>query len=362
MQAGTVALRRHLAPAAAVVHRADRVHQGRRRARLRHHATCSSMDLDRGHHLRRPAGAPARAAGARRRRTDEHGVSALLLALYHRRPEARDALLAAGAPVGPLEAAALGDVAQARGRRSERARRRRLHAAAPGRVLRRGGGGARDPRHGRRPGRRRRQHVQVRPIHSAVRGRRPRRRVRALLEAGANPNVAPAGRLHAAARGRAPRRRSCRATAEHGADSARPTTCGTARAQPVKWTLPFERARACARSMKSSRLIAARHRRATSFIRARLRAQVEQALLGVEPELDRRRHLVGRHRLDLAGLGRAVGRLLDEVGVGDVRARGGLRVDVLVAVVEELDDPGRVRQLVLARLDPERPACRARRG
>ena len=41
---------------------------------------------------------------------DEHGVSALLLALYHRRPDARDALLAAGAHVGPLEAAALGDV------------------------------------------------------------------------------------------------------------------------------------------------------------------------------------------------------------------------------------------------------------
>ena len=47
--------------------------------------------------------------------TDEHGVSALLLALYHRRPEARDALLAAGAPVGPLEAAALGDVAKLAG-------------------------------------------------------------------------------------------------------------------------------------------------------------------------------------------------------------------------------------------------------
>ena len=43
---------------------------------------------------------------------DEQGVSALLLSLYHRRPEARDALLAAGAPVGPLEAAALGDVAK----------------------------------------------------------------------------------------------------------------------------------------------------------------------------------------------------------------------------------------------------------
>src|ERR1700712_3929402 len=47
--------------------------------------------------------------------TDEHGVSALLLALYHRKPEARDALLAAGALVGPLEAAALGDVAKLEG-------------------------------------------------------------------------------------------------------------------------------------------------------------------------------------------------------------------------------------------------------
>jgi len=36
----------------------------------------------------------------------------------------------------------------------------------------------------------------------------------------------------------------------------------------VKWTLPFDRARACARSMKSSRLIAARNSRVTSFSRA----------------------------------------------------------------------------------------------
>src|SRR4051812_50188133 len=43
---------------------------------------------------------------------DDHGVSALLLSIYHRRPEARDALLAAGAEVGPLEAAALGDVSR----------------------------------------------------------------------------------------------------------------------------------------------------------------------------------------------------------------------------------------------------------
>src|SRR4051794_38245810 len=46
---------------------------------------------------------------------DEQGVSAPLLTLYHRRPEARTALLAAGATVGPLEAAALGDVERLRG-------------------------------------------------------------------------------------------------------------------------------------------------------------------------------------------------------------------------------------------------------
>src|SRR5215204_4709133 len=46
---------------------------------------------------------------------DEHGVSALLLALYHRRPDVRDALLAAGAEVGVLEAAALGDAPRLHG-------------------------------------------------------------------------------------------------------------------------------------------------------------------------------------------------------------------------------------------------------
>src|SRR5919206_3337257 len=39
---------------------------------------------------------------------NEQGVSALLFALYHRNAAARDALLAAGAEVGPAEAAALG--------------------------------------------------------------------------------------------------------------------------------------------------------------------------------------------------------------------------------------------------------------
>jgi ankyrin repeat protein len=41
---------------------------------------------------------------------NDQGVSALLFALYNRRPEVRDALLAAGAEVGGAEAAALGDL------------------------------------------------------------------------------------------------------------------------------------------------------------------------------------------------------------------------------------------------------------
>jgi len=47
--------------------------------------------------------------------------------------------------------------------------------------------------------------------------------------------------------------------------------------------------------------------------------------------------------------------LLDEVRVGDVRAGGGLRVGDLVAVVEELNGARRVRQILLAPLDPEHP-------
>src|SRR3954447_18279671 len=132
---------------------------------------------------------------------DEHGVSALLLSLYHRRPAARDALLAAGASVGPLEAAALGDV-------------ERLHGAD---LSVRGGdgftplhlaafsGGAQAVRAilatGADPDADAENTFKVRPLHSAS-AVGDHASARALLEAGANPNVHQQGGytpLHTAA-------------------------------------------------------------------------------------------------------------------------------------------------------------------
>ena len=187
---------------------------------------------------------------------DEHGVSALLLALYHRRPEARDALLAAGAPVGPLEAAALGDVERLRD--ADLSARggdgfTPLHlaaffggAAAVRAILARGvepDADADNP-------------FGVRPIHSAA-AVGDIESVRALLEAGADPNVEQQS-------GHTPLDAALHAER----DARRAVAARPRRGQPLKWTLPLERARDCARSMKSSRLIAARHRRVTSFIRA----------------------------------------------------------------------------------------------
>jgi ankyrin repeat protein len=123
---------------------------------------------------------------------DEHGVSALLLALYHRRPEARDALIAVGAPIGPLEAAALGDV--------DRLRDADLSV--------RGGDGF-TPLHlaaffggaeavkailatGADPDADADNTFKVRPIHSAV-AVGDHESARALLEAGADPNVEQQG-------------------------------------------------------------------------------------------------------------------------------------------------------------------------
>jgi ankyrin repeat protein len=124
--------------------------------------------------------------------TDEHGVSALLLALYHRRPEARDALLAAGAPVGPLEAAALGDVEKLAG--ADLSVRggdgfTPLHLAAFF-------GGAEAVKAilatGADPDADADNTFKVRPIHSAV-AVGDHESARALLEAGADPNVEQQG-------------------------------------------------------------------------------------------------------------------------------------------------------------------------
>ena len=124
--------------------------------------------------------------------TDEHGVSALLLALYHRRPAARDALLAAGAPVGPLEAAALGDVDRLK--EADLSVRggdgfTPLHLAAFF-------GGAEAVRAilatGADPNADADNTFKVRPIHSAT-AVGDYESVSALLEAGADPNVTQQG-------------------------------------------------------------------------------------------------------------------------------------------------------------------------
>src|SRR3954454_10183776 len=132
---------------------------------------------------------------------DEHGVSALLLSCYHRKPEARAALLAAGATVGPLEAAALGDVERLRG--ADLSVRggdgfTPLHLAAffggaeaVRAILATGADPDADPDNT----------FKVRPLHSAT-AVGDRASVRARLEAGANPKVAQQGGytpLHSAA-------------------------------------------------------------------------------------------------------------------------------------------------------------------
>jgi ankyrin repeat protein len=149
---------------------------------------------------------------------DEHGVSALLLALYHRRPQARDALLAAGAPVGPLEAAALGD----------------LEGLRDADLTARGGDGF-TPLHlaaffggadavrlllkrGAHPDADADNSFGVRPLHSAS-AVADHASVRALLEAGANPNLAQQGGftpLHTAAH--SDDAELARLLLEHGAD------------------------------------------------------------------------------------------------------------------------------------------------
>ncbi len=145
----------------------------------------------------------------------EDGVSAVLVSLYHRQDAAREALLAAGAEIGPLEAAALGRRdgldPGARGADGFTA----LHLAAffggadAVRALLAAGADANADAE---------NPLRVRPLHSAV-ASRDRESVRALLEAGAEPNVVQQGGftpIHGAAH--AGDAEMVRILLQHGAD------------------------------------------------------------------------------------------------------------------------------------------------
>ncbi len=85
-----------------------------------------------------------------------------------------------------------------------------------------------------------------------------------------------------------------------------------------------------------------------------LGAQLEQLLLGLRPELDGGRHPVGVELLELV-LARAPGRWPARPARGRARARlRGLLVGLLGLIAEELDDAGRVGEVVLALEQPER--------
>ena len=90
-----------------------------------------------------------------------------------------------------------------------------------------------------------------------------------------------------------------------------------------------------------------------------LGAHVEQPLLGVEAEVDGRGHRVGAHVGQLVGLGLAISRAPDQLGVGAVRGLRELRVDRVLPVLDELDDARRVGKMPLA-LDHAKRAGAAR--
>jgi ankyrin repeat protein len=153
----------------------------------------------------------------------EDGVSAVLVSLYHRQDAARVELLAAGARIGPLEAAALGDPAKldaaARGADGFTS----LHLAAffgGGETVRALLAAGADPdADAENP-------LRVRPLHSAV-AAHDRESVTALLEAGADPNVTQRGGftpLHGAAH--AGDAEMVRLLLAHGADPALTTDDG----------------------------------------------------------------------------------------------------------------------------------------
>lgn len=132
---------------------------------------------------------------------DANGVSILLLARFHRNPEATAALIAAGAPVTPLEAAALGEVELLEGadlsvRSGDGFTPLHLAAFFAGPETVKAILAAGFPADADAVNR-----FKVRPIHSAA-AAGDNESVAALLEAGANPNVQQEGGytpLHTAA-------------------------------------------------------------------------------------------------------------------------------------------------------------------
>jgi len=129
---------------------------------------------------------------------DEQGVSALLFALYHRDAAARDALLDAGAEVGPAEAAALGRLEGLDPAARSGDGFTSLHLAAyfggAGAVRALLAAGADPDADDANP-------FKVRPLHSAA-SVGDHASARALLEAGANPSPRQRGGytpLHTAA-------------------------------------------------------------------------------------------------------------------------------------------------------------------
>jgi ankyrin repeat protein len=129
---------------------------------------------------------------------NEQGVSALLFAIYHRNEAAREALLEAGAAVGPAEAAALGrlDGLDPAARSGDGFTSLHLAAFFGGADAVRAllAAGADPDADDANP-------FKVRPLHSAV-SVGDADATRALLEAGANPNVHQQGGytpLHSAA-------------------------------------------------------------------------------------------------------------------------------------------------------------------
>ncbi|TMK97322.1 MAG: DMT family transporter [Actinobacteria bacterium] len=170
-------------------------------------------------------------------------------------------------------------------------------AQAPGRAAGRdrrgdddGGSAAADARGAVRLAERRTGHRHGRLAARPRRGR-DRRRVPDLLHAdrGDRPGARDGRRLHRARLQRGLRRRPARREL-HGRDRCgadvhpRRLVARRRREGQPKWTFPFDRARACARSMKSRRLSAARSSRVTNLSRAFSERRLSSPCLASSPK------------------------------------------------------------------------------